>query len=116
MSLTESRADAPAPIDLESLARPVPIAITVRLVALAVREADGRYSVAVPALRGCYSEADTIEDVQANATEAAEGWLEAMHDARRDQAVREEIKERLARRIIHSLRNPETDTSAEDGD
>ncbi len=57
--------------------------------ALAVREPDGRYSVAVPALRGCYTEADTIEEVEANATEAAEGWLEAMHDARRDQTLRD---------------------------
>src|SRR3954467_12722006 len=89
MSRTESRADASAPLDPESPARPVPIAITVRLVALAVREPDGRYSVAVPALRGCYSEADSIEDVAAHATDAAEGWLEAMHEARRDAAIRD---------------------------
>jgi predicted RNase H-like HicB family nuclease len=89
MSRTESRADAQAPTNPELPARPVPVAITVRLVALAVREPDGRYSVAVPALRGCYCAADTIEDVESNATEAAEGWLEAMHDARRDQAVRD---------------------------
>lgn len=89
MSRTESRTGVPAADHPESLTRPVPVAITVRLVALAVREPDGRYSVAVPALRGCFSEADTIEDVESNATEAAEGWLEAMHDARRDQAVRD---------------------------
>ncbi len=87
MSLTPAQAGASAPVDSETPVRPVPIAIAVRMVALAVREADGRYSVAIPALWGCSSEADTIEDVEANATEAAEGWLEAMHDARRDQVV-----------------------------
>lgn len=89
MNRAESRTDAPTPVNSESSPSPVSVAITIRLVAPAVREPDGRYSVAVSALRGCYSEADTIEDVESNVAEAAEGWLEAMHDARRDQAIRE---------------------------
>ena len=88
MTLVKSQAEIPARADPESPTRAVPIAITVRLVALAVREADGRYSVAIPALRGCTTGADTIEEAAANATEAVEGWLEKMHDARRDEAVR----------------------------
>ncbi len=40
------------------------------------REEDGRYSVAVPALPGCYSCGDTLEEARANIREAAEGWLE----------------------------------------
>ena len=41
------------------------------------REEDGRYSVALPALPGCYSCGDTIEEARANIREAAEGWLDA---------------------------------------
>ena len=44
------------------------------------REDDGRYSVAVPALPGCYSCGDTIEEARANIREAAEGWLDASSD------------------------------------
>lgn len=89
MNLNQSRTGASAPTDPDPPARPVPIAIRVRLEALAIREADGRYSVAVPALRGCCTEAETIEEAAANTTEAAEGWLEVMHEARRDQTIRE---------------------------
>jgi predicted RNase H-like HicB family nuclease len=38
-------------------------------------EKDGGFSVAVPALPGCYSCADTLEEALANIREAAEGWL-----------------------------------------
>jgi predicted RNase H-like HicB family nuclease len=44
------------------------------------REQDGRYSVAVPALPGCYSCGDTLEEARANIREAAEGWLDANND------------------------------------
>ena len=45
------------------------------------REEDGRYSVALPALPGCYSCGDTLEEARANIREAAEGWLEANSDS-----------------------------------
>lgn len=44
------------------------------------REQDGRYSVAVPALPGCHSCGDTLEEARANIREAAEGWLDANND------------------------------------
>ena len=44
------------------------------------READGRFSVAVPALPGCYSCGDTLDEARANIREAAEGWLDANGD------------------------------------
>ena len=44
------------------------------------REEDGRYSVAVPALPGCYSCGDTLEEARANICEAAEGWLDVNGD------------------------------------
>ncbi len=43
-------------------------------------EEDGRYSVAVPALPGCYSCGDTLEEARVNIREAAEGWLGANND------------------------------------
>jgi predicted RNase H-like HicB family nuclease len=44
------------------------------------REEDGRFSVAVPALPGCYSCGDTLDEARANIREAAEGWLDANSD------------------------------------
>jgi predicted RNase H-like HicB family nuclease len=44
------------------------------------REEDGRYSVAAPALPGCFSQGDTLEEAVANIREAAEGWLEAANE------------------------------------
>jgi len=44
------------------------------------REEDGRYSVAMPALPGCYSCGDTLAEARANIREAAEGWLDANSD------------------------------------
>lgn len=67
---------------------PVTIEVKVRLQALAIPEADGRYSIVVPALPGCFSEAGTIEEVQANVVEAAEGWLAAGHDHNKDEDLR----------------------------
>jgi len=66
---------------------PVNVDVMVRLQALAIVEPDGRYSVVVPALPGCVTVGDTIEDVQANVIEAAEGWLESQHEHRRDEAL-----------------------------
>ncbi len=37
---------------------------------------EGGFWAEVPALKGCYSEGDTLEETLANIREAAEGWLE----------------------------------------
>ena len=68
---------------------PVAVVVNVQVTALAFEEADGRYSVVIPELPGCNSAADSIEDVAANAAEAAAGWLAVEHDRKRDQAVRD---------------------------
>jgi predicted RNase H-like HicB family nuclease len=43
-------------------------------------EPEGGFSVAVPALPGCFSQGDTEEEALANAREAAGAWLEASND------------------------------------
>jgi predicted RNase H-like HicB family nuclease len=56
----------------------IPLAVTLTVVA--VREADGGYSIAIPALPGCLSEADNAEDIARQIRDAAEGWLQCQHD------------------------------------
>ena len=46
------------------------------------REEDGRYSVALPALPGCYSCGDTLEEARTNIREAAEGWLDTNNEGK----------------------------------
>jgi predicted RNase H-like HicB family nuclease len=67
---------------------PVTVTVQVRLQALAVQEADGRYSVIVPALPGCVTQGDDIEEVKANIVEAAEGWLSVGFDLHREKALK----------------------------
>jgi predicted RNase H-like HicB family nuclease len=67
---------------------PITVEVMVRLQAVAIPEPGGGYSIAVPALPGCYSAAETIEEVQGNVVEAAEGWLGAQHDRAKDETVR----------------------------
>lgn len=67
---------------------PVTVEVKVRLQALAFLESDGGYSIVVPALPGCVSQADSIEDVQTNVVEAAEGWLATGHDRAKEAAIR----------------------------
>jgi predicted RNase H-like HicB family nuclease len=62
----------------ESETLTMPLAVTLTVVA--VREADGGYSIAIPALPGCLSQSDDAESIARNIRDAAEGWLEAMHD------------------------------------
>ena len=51
---------------------------------------EGGYVVHVPALPGCHTEGETIEEAEANAKEAIERYLLAMKD------IGEEVPEELA--------------------
>jgi predicted RNase H-like HicB family nuclease len=61
--------------------------VVVRLQAIALPDADGGFTVLIPSL-GCATEGDTIEEAQANAVEAAEGWLTSQHKRMKDEAIR----------------------------
>ncbi len=62
--------------------RPVTLQLTVTITALVHLEPQaGGYSAEVPALPGCYTQGETLDEVQANLREAVEGWLSSAHDA-----------------------------------
>ena len=63
----------------DTLAETITIPLAVTLTVVAVRDPSGGYSIAVPALPGCVSEADDADEIAKNIREAAEGWLQAMH-------------------------------------
>jgi predicted RNase H-like HicB family nuclease len=65
----------------------VTVEVMVRIKALAMQEADGGYSVVVPAIPGCVTQGDTIEEVQANVVEVSELMLDCLYDDRKDEAV-----------------------------
>jgi predicted RNase H-like HicB family nuclease len=79
------------PQSAEEPLHPWPDAITleilVRLQAIALPDADGGFTVVIPAL-GCATEGDTIEEAQANAVKAAEGWLTSQRKRMKDEAMR----------------------------
>ena len=61
--------------------KPVTVQFTVTLSALIHPEPDaGGFSAEVPALPGCFTQGETLEDVRANLREAAEVWLQSAHD------------------------------------
>ena len=61
--------------------RPIAVQVTVTISALVYPEPEaGGYSAEVPALPGCYTQGDTLDEVRANLREAAEGWLGSAHD------------------------------------
>jgi predicted RNase H-like HicB family nuclease len=61
--------------------QPITLEFTVTLSALVHPEPEaGGYSAEVPALPGCYTQGETLEEVQANLKEAAEAWLASAHD------------------------------------
>lgn len=51
-----------------------------RYTVLLFHEAEGGYSVIIPALPGCVTQGETVSEALANAREAAEGWLEVARD------------------------------------
>lgn len=60
---------------------PVAVDVNVILTAIVRPEPDaGGYSATIPALPGCHTQGETLDEVRANLREAAEGWLAVAHD------------------------------------
>jgi predicted RNase H-like HicB family nuclease len=73
---------------------PIPMQFSITLTALVYPEPEvGGYSAEVPALPGCYTQGETLEEIQANLREAAEGWLGSAHDEAVDRHAAEEEAE-----------------------
>ncbi|MCI0459433.1 MAG: type II toxin-antitoxin system HicB family antitoxin [Gemmataceae bacterium] len=67
--------------DAAATTSPFSLQLDVTLTAVVHPEPDaGGYSAEVPALPGCYTQGETLEEVQANLREAAEAWLASAHD------------------------------------
>jgi predicted RNase H-like HicB family nuclease len=67
--------------DATTAARPIAVQVDVSLTALVQPEPDvGGYSASIPALPGCHTQGETLDEVRANLKEAAEGWLSSAHD------------------------------------
>lgn len=62
-------------------APPVVVDVTVHLTAIVRPEPDvGGYSACIPALPGCHTQGETLDEVRANLQEAAVGWLAVSHE------------------------------------
>jgi predicted RNase H-like HicB family nuclease len=64
-------------------ASPPPVAVDVAAVLTAIIRPEpeaGGYSASIPALPGCHTQGETLNEVHANLREAAEGWLAVAHD------------------------------------
>jgi predicted RNase H-like HicB family nuclease len=56
-------------------------------------EPEGGYWAEVPALPGCYSQGETMEEVLANIREAIEGILEVLHEQGQEPESNVQIRE-----------------------
>ena len=62
-------------------APPIAVDVAVVLTAIVRPEPDaGGYSASIPALPGCHTQGETLDEVRVNLREAAEGWLAVAHD------------------------------------
>ena len=60
---------------------PVIVDVTISFTAIVVPEPEvGGYSASIPALPGCHTQGETLDEVRANLREAAEGWLAVAHE------------------------------------
>ncbi|NUQ62453.1 MAG: type II toxin-antitoxin system HicB family antitoxin [Pirellulales bacterium] len=60
---------------------PIVVDVAVNLTAIVRPEPEaGGYSASIPALPGCHTQGETLDEVRANLREAAEGWLAVAHE------------------------------------
>lgn len=67
--------------DTATSAEPIVVEVTVNLSAVVRPEPEaGGYSASIPALPGCHTQGETLDEVRGNLREAAEGWLAVAHE------------------------------------
>lgn len=68
-----------------------PLDFPATLTAIVRSEEGGGYSASIPGLPGCFTEADTLDELRENLRDAAEGWLKAHHDLAATETAREAV-------------------------
>jgi predicted RNase H-like HicB family nuclease len=63
----------------DASSRTIEIKVAISAVIHSEPEAGG-FSAEVPALPGCYTQGETLQEVKANLQDAIEGWLAVAHD------------------------------------
>lgn len=53
-----------------------------KIKAIVYQAEEGGYWAEVPALPGCITEGDTMEELESNLKDAIQGWLEVANDSR----------------------------------
>lgn len=53
-----------------------------------IHKEDNGYWAEVPALKGCFTQGDTIDEIRKNITEAIEGWFSVDLPAQYDEIIR----------------------------
>jgi predicted RNase H-like HicB family nuclease len=67
--------------DAATAASTISIDVPIRLTAIVRPEPEaGGYSASIPALPGCHTQGETLDEVRANLREAAQGWLAVAHE------------------------------------
>ena len=62
-------------------APPLAVDVPIILTALVYTEPEaGGYSASIPALPGCHTQGETIDEIRTNLREAAAGWLAVAHE------------------------------------
>lgn len=60
---------------------PIVVDVAVNVTAIVRSEPEaGGYSASIPALPGCHTQGETLDEIRANLREAAEGWLAVAHE------------------------------------
>jgi predicted RNase H-like HicB family nuclease len=70
-----------------------PLDFPAMLTAIVRPEEAGGFSAEVPALPGCFTEGETLDELRDNLREAADGWLKAHHDLDSADRFRERLEE-----------------------
>ena len=67
--------------DAATVVLPIVVDVAVSVSAIVRHEPEsGGFSASIPALPGCHTQGETLDEVRANLREAAEGWLAVAHE------------------------------------
>lgn len=71
----------------------------IEIIAIIEKAEEGGYIAYCPALKGCYSQGETLEEVEKNIKEAALGWLEAKAKIEERKAVEKVLQKAESKKV-----------------